>query len=255
MTAAASQSELGVDRGLRAGIPARSLSVVVPAYQEEGRLSGTVEAIHEFLTARGYDAELIVVDDGSRDRTSSLLAGLAHRFPLLRPIRFERNHGKGFAVRAGILAATREAVLFSDADLSTPMTDIDRLWKEYDRGCDVVIASRRAPGARLPGRQPLHRRGMGRVFNVLVSLLGVRGFQDTQCGFKLFRTVMARQIFRRVITQGFAFDVEVLLRARERGCRIAEVGVTWTDRPGSKVSALRDSTRMVLEILRMRRLI
>jgi dolichyl-phosphate beta-glucosyltransferase len=231
----------------------RSLSVVIPAYNEEARLPRTVERIHEFLVHRSYDAELLVVDDGSRDRTLSVARDLSRSLPLLRVITHPTNHGKGFAVRSGILAATRDAVLFSDADLSTPIEDIDLLWPWHDRGYDIVIASRRGDeGSKIGIPQPAYRRGMGKVFNLLVSMFGIRGFHDTQCGFKLFRREPARRVFSTLRTQGFAFDVEVLLRARRLGYRTREVLVRWDDQPGSHVDPVRDSARMLLEVLRMR---
>jgi dolichyl-phosphate beta-glucosyltransferase len=233
----------------------RSLSVVIPAFNEERRLPKTVGEIDAFLRERGYDAEIVVVDDGSRDATYEKARSLCETIPSLRVLTFPRNHGKGFAVKAGMLAATRSAVLFSDADHSTPISDIDRLWEPYDRGCDIVIASRHLAQSEILVRQPAHRRFIGRSFNMIVSLFAVRGIRDTQCGFKLFRQETARRIFSRLRTDGFAFDVEILIRARQQGLRIAEVPVRWVDSPGSRVHPLRDSSRMFVEILRMRGLV
>ena len=233
----------------------RSLSVVIPCFNEEARLPRTVREIAAFLAARGHDAEIIVVDDGSRDRTREAARALEASCPFVRVVGFPRNHGKGFAVRAGFLAATKDAVLFSDADLSTPIQELDGMWPWMDRGCDVVIGSRRLSGARLEVPQPLHRRGMGRAFNLIVSTLAVRGFQDTQCGFKLFRRAALEPVFRGLKTQGFAFDVELLLLARRRGLRIREVPVRWINSPDSRVRAVRDSALMLREILRMRGLL
>jgi dolichyl-phosphate beta-glucosyltransferase len=230
----------------------RSLSIVIPAYNEERRLPGTLERIRAHVGGPGYDAEIIVVDDGSRDGTLKTVRKLRDSMPFLRDVSYGANRGKGYAVRAGVAAATKDAILFSDADLSTPIEDLEKLWGWYGRGWDVVIASRALPGSLREKRQPLYRELMGDVFRWLVSLLVVRGFRDTQCGFKLFRASAARRIFERVRTDGFAFDVEVLMRARELGYRTAEVPVVWRDSPASRVRPVRDSARMLLDLLRMR---
>ncbi len=229
----------------------RSLSVVIPAYNEEGRLPGTLAAIHAFLIGQRYDAELIVVDDGSRDRTREVVADLQSRLPLVRLLSHSKNTGKGFAVFAGIKVATRETILFCDADLSTPIEEVNRLWAELDSGFDIAIGSRRRRDSIIPLAQPLHRRIAGHVFSGLVSLLCVRGIKDTQCGFKLFRAASIRKVLPRLRTTGFAFDVELLMLARRLGLRIAEVGVRWSDAPGSKVRPLIDGARMLSQLLKM----
>ena len=235
--------------------PRRSLSVVIPAYNEEQRLPRTLREIHAFLVERDYDAEILVVDDGSRDATLERTRELARSLPLLRVLTYGANRGKGFAVRTGVLAASKKAVLFCDADHSTPIGDIDHLWREYDGGADVVIASRHLERSRIMVRQPAYRRVLGRGFNFIVSLFAVRGIHDTQCGFKLFRADAARQIFDGLRTKGFAFDVEALMRARRFRRRVAEVPVRWINAPDSRVRAVRDSWRMFVEILRMRGLL
>jgi len=233
----------------------RSLSVVIPAFNEEARLPETLPRIHAFLVERGYDAEIIVVDDGSRDRTSERVNALRSSLPMVRLRTHARNTGKDFAVLAGVREATRDALLFTDADLSTPIEDVERLWKDYDRGFDVVIGSRRHPDSVIPIAQPAHRRIMGHVFSGMVSLLCLRGIRDTQCGFKLFRTEVLRRIAPRLRTQGFAFDVEILMRAREMGFPIAEVGVRWSDDRRSRIRPIQDSSRMLVQLLRMKGLI
>jgi len=232
--------------------PRRSLSVVIPVYRERERLAPTVRAIQRFLTGGPYDGEIVVVDDGSADGTFDVAQALKSECPDLRILTFPVNHGKGFAVREGVLASSREVVLFTDADLSTPIEDVDRLWPSLDAGCDVVIASRHLPGSRELVRQSWRRRVMGRIFNGLLWLLGVRGFHDTQCGFKLFRRDAARRLFEPLQTIGFAFDVEILLQARKLGLRIEEVPVRWTEGTGSHVRPVRDSLKMAREVLRMR---
>jgi dolichyl-phosphate beta-glucosyltransferase len=234
----------------------RSVSVVIPAFDEEARLPHSIRRIHAFLSERAYDAEIIVIDDGSRDGTSAalrqLLAALPE-LPALNVVRFETNTGKGFAVREGVLRAGRPAVLFSDADLSVPIEDLELLWPAYDQGCDVVIGSRRRQGSRVESPQPPLRRFTGRAFQMLTSLLAVRGFHDTQCGFKLFTLHAARVLFGELRTMGFTFDVDVLQNARRRGYRIAEVGVRWRDAQGSRIAPLRDSLGMIRELWELSR--
>jgi dolichyl-phosphate beta-glucosyltransferase len=230
-------------------LKARSLSVIIPAFNEERRLPSTISRIHEFLVHRRYDSEIIVVDDGSNDGTSERVATLQASLPLLRLRRHRHNSGKGFAVLAGMRLATREAILFSDADLSTPIEDIERLWASYDSGSDVVIGSRRREDSEIRTPQPRHRRIMGSIFTRMVSLMGLRGLRDTQCGFKLFRAGAIQRVIPMVHTKGFAFDVELLLRARSLGLRIAEVGVRWNDAPGSRVRAVKDGIGMFVQLL------
>ena len=229
----------------------RSLSVVVPAYNEEVRLPPSLLRIHSFLVDRGYDAEVLVVDDGSRDGTLARVEELRASLPLLRVLSYPTNRGKGFAVKTGVLAATRGTILVTDADLSTPMDNIDRLWSWYDRGYPVVIGSRGLAQSELVVRQRLLRESMGKTFNFIISMLGVRGLRDTQCGFKVFSAEAARILFGDLLTPGFAFDVEVLIRARLAGMKIAEVPVQWLNSPASKVRIVRDSLRMLLDVLRL----
>jgi dolichyl-phosphate beta-glucosyltransferase len=233
----------------------RSLSIVIPAYNEERRLPETIRRVSDYVAREGFDAEILVVDDGSRDRTQEVATALVGSCPRLRVLGYRQNQGKGFAVRTGFLAATREAVLISDADLSTPIEEINRLWTWFEWGEDVIIGSRRLAGSQLEIPQPAYRRGMGFAFSLIVSTLAVRGFQDTQCGFKLFRRKSAQEVFERLRTRGFAFDVELLLRARRHGLRVREVPVRWLNSPDSRVRPVRDSARMLREILRMKGLL
>lgn len=230
----------------------RSLSVVIPAYNEEARLAQTVLETDAFLRDQGYEAEIIIVDDGSIDHTRQVSEDLQRRVPGLRVIGYDRNRGKGFAVKTGFLAARRDAVLFSDADHSTHISQLNRLWPWYDRGYAIVIGSRALKDSSIVVRQPLSRRIMGRTFNMILATLGLRGIRDSQCGFKLFRKDSSGILFRRLKTEGFAFDVELLLRARDAGLRIAEVGVRWENSPASHVHALRDPLKMLLDVCRMR---
>jgi dolichyl-phosphate beta-glucosyltransferase len=231
----------------------RSLSVIIPAYNEEARLVSTVRDAHAFLIAQDYDAEILVVNDGSRDGTLGVATALERSLALLRVLTYPTNRGKGYAVRTGVLAARRSAILFSDADQSTPIDQIEQLWPWYDQGHDIVMCSRHLFESKHLVQQSIHRQLMGKAFHAVISLVGAGGFCDTQCGFKLFRAKVAKRIFKDLHTMGFAFDVEILIRAREMGYRIAEVPVIWKDKPGSHIRPVLDTVRMLEEVLTMRR--
>jgi glycosyltransferase involved in cell wall biosynthesis len=226
-----------------------SLTVVVPAYQEEARIGPTVTRIREHLGARDY--ELIVVDDGSRDRTIEVATEAAAGDPRVRVLAQPRNRGKGAAVRAGMLAARGDRVLFSDADLATPIEELAKLEARMDRGADIAIASRALPDSDVRTRQHPGREMMGRTFNVIVRALVLGGIKDTQCGFKLFTRAAAQDVFGRATLDGFAFDVEVLLLARGRW-RIDEVPVVWHHVDESKVHPGTDAARMFVDVVRLR---
>jgi dolichyl-phosphate beta-glucosyltransferase len=234
--------------------PSPFLSIVIPAFEEEGRIGASVDKILHYLAGKPFAAEVIVVDDGSADRTSDVARkALEGRVPY-RLIRLDDNRGKGAAVKAGVLASAGRAVLFTDADLSAPIDELDKFLPRLDEGFDVVIGSRAIPGCDIRVPQARPRQAMGRFFNRLVRLFVMKGCQDTQCGFKLFRREAALDLFTRLGTAGFAFDVEVLLLARELGYRIAEVPVVWCDSRPSRVRMVRGSWRMLRELLAIRRL-
>lgn len=228
------------------------LSVVIPAYCEADRLPVSLPAIRAYLEAQPHSWEILVVDDGSTDDTSAvakrLLEGSDHQV-----LRNEPNAGKGASIRRGMLASRGAHVLFSDADLSTPIEELDKFWPLLAQGADVVIGSRALPDSDLLVRQVWYRELMGRTFNVMVQALLLRGIHDTQCGFKLFTRRAVDFIFPLQTMSGFAFDVEVLALAREGGFAIAEVPVRWLNSPASKVSAVKDSARMFCDVLRLRR--
>ena len=230
------------------------LSIVIPAYNEERRIGASLEKVRAYLASKPFAAEVIVVDDGSTDRTSAVARETLPAGPPLRTIRLESNQGKGYAVRTGVLASTGETVLFTDADLSTPIEELDKFLTRLEEGFDVVIGSRAVPGCDIRVRQARPREAMGKFFNRLVRLFVMKGCPDTQCGFKVFRRKAALDLFSRLETKGFAFDVEVLLLARKRGYRIAEVPVVWCDSPPSRVRLVKSSWQMLRELLRIRRL-
>jgi dolichyl-phosphate beta-glucosyltransferase len=228
------------------------LSVVIPAYNEEARLEPTLREAAAYLRARGIRAELAVVDDGSRDRTGPLVLRLAEELDEVRLIRLPANRGKGYAVRTGVVNARGRAVLFADADGATPIAELARLEAALEAGADAAIGSRALAGEGTRVRARLHRRLIGRAFHLLASSLAVRGYHDTQCGFKLFRAATAHDLFSRMRMDGFSFDVELLLMARRRGYRVDEVPVSWTHIPGSRVSLVRDSARMAADLFVIR---
>jgi dolichyl-phosphate beta-glucosyltransferase len=226
-------------------------SVVFPCFNEELRILPTLDRAVDFLNGRS-DWEIVVVDDGSRDRTSEVVRSSFSNVPSVRVVRFETNHGKGFAVREGVFASRGELALFSDADLSTPIEELAKLEAKAAEGFDVVVASRVAAGARILTAQPARRRLSGLVFRSLVRALGLSSLHDTQCGFKLLRRATVEPILRSIETEGFAFDVELLARAERAGLRVVEVPVDWRDSTGSKVRLFPDALRMATDLVRMR---
>jgi dolichyl-phosphate beta-glucosyltransferase len=226
--------------------------VVIPAYNEEERLGETLEKVRAHLEGQERSFEIIVVDDGSADRTSEIavemLQGCEHRV-----LRNEPNAGKGASIKRGMLGSRGLHALFTDADLSTPIEEIDKLWKAIEGGADIAIGSRAVAGSVLAVRQPFHREMMGRTFNLIVRALVLPGFKDTQCGFKLFSRHAIESIFPLQSRDGFSFDVELLALGRAMGYRIAEVGVVWENSPASRVSPIRDSAEMFMDLLRLRR--
>jgi dolichyl-phosphate beta-glucosyltransferase len=228
------------------------LSVVIPAWNEAARLPAYLDRVLAFLDARAQPYEVIVVDDGSVDGTAALVREAMAAHPPLRLHVLAENRGKGHAVRIGMGLAGGSLRLMTDADGATPIVELARLEAAVQAGADVAVGSRALADPGVTVRARLHRRLAGGLFNWLVRVVGMRGVADTQCGFKLFRGAVAEDLFGRVSTDGFGFDVEVLLWAQARGYRIAEVPVNWADQSGSKVGVLRDGPRMLLEILRAR---
>jgi len=226
------------------------LSIVIPARNEAQRLPSTLEKVERYLGGRRMEWELLVVDNGSRDETPRLVEDLARKNPRVKLIR-EPRPGKGAAVKAGMLAAQGEAVIFSDADLSCPIEEEGKLREALAKGYDIAIASRRLPESQV--EKTLKRRIMSALFNWIVQLLALPGIRDSQCGFKAFRREAARRVFGASRVDGFAFDVEILFLALRSGGRIVEVPVRWSQSEGTRVHALRDAVRMVRDILRFRR--
>ena len=234
---------------------APKLSIVIPAYNEAARLGGTIHTVVEYLNEYAPDAELIIVDDGSNDDTA-LIAGrtLAGAGSVnVNVIRTDRNRGKGHAVRSGLLAARADIALFSDADLSTPITEAPKLVDLIERGeCDLAFGSRALDRSLIGVHQPWQREQGGRVFNLIVRAATGLPFWDTQCGFKAFRMEVCRPIIEAATVDRFAFDVELLYVARLAGLRLQEIPVRWDHDAGSKIDLLSDSFRMVSQVLSIR---
>ncbi len=230
------------------------LSIVIPAYNEASRIEPTIRDIVAYCRQGQRVFELLLIDDGSRDDTSSIGRRLAEEFSELKLIRLAANQGKGFAVRTGVLNAIGRVVLFADADGSTPISEIERLESALEAGADVAVGSRQRRAAGVQVKAKLHRRLIGRTFHFLVESLANPGVKDTQCGFKLFRSEVSHDLFSRMRMNGFSFDVEVLVMARRRGYRVAEVPVNWTHQPGSKVRLAVDSFQMAADLFRIRAL-
>jgi dolichyl-phosphate beta-glucosyltransferase len=226
------------------------LSVVIPAYNEAERIHRSLTIVCEWAKARPQEVEVIVVDDGSTDSTVDVVGAF---LPHVRLIRNGTNRGKGYSVAHGVRESRGESVLFSDADLSTPITEYELLAKALVNA-DIAIGSRGMKQSNIERRQPFYRQSMGRTFNRIVQLLTLRGIQDTQCGFKLFRGDIARQLFSEITISGFAFDVEVLYLAQQKGFRVVEVPVTWVNDERTHVHAIYDSYRMLRDVIRIRRL-
>lgn len=230
-------------------MPPPELSVVIPAYNEARRVGPTLDRVLEHLEGRGLAFEVLVVDDGSTDGTVRAVQEYLGRNVWL--LELTTNRGKGAALRHGVVASRGQRVLLCDADLSTPIEELDRLEPHLEEA-EIVLGSRGAEGARVEERQPLYRELMGKTFNLIIRLLGFGGFRDTQCGFKLLRGEVARELFPELTVDRFAYDVELVVDAQRRGYRVVEVGVEWHDSPTSRVRPVRDSWRMLTDVVKLR---
>jgi dolichyl-phosphate beta-glucosyltransferase len=229
------------------------LSIIIPAFNEERRLPKTLQRIHSFLVMRKLEAEVIVVDDGSTDSTASMVEELARQYPELRLLSNRKNRGKGFSVRHGMLEARGEIALFTDADLSTPIEEADKLLVALDHGnYDAAIGSRALNRGLIEVHQSRVRELAGMFFNHMVHWITGVPFVDTQCGFKAFRTERASIVFRQQRIHDFGFDPEVLYLAHRHGLRVAEIPVRWAHDPATKVSVFTDSVRMLTDLLVIR---
>ena len=224
----------------------------MPAYNEESRLPKTLERLQEYLSAQPYSWTVVVVSDGSKDTTVDVVTRFGQQWPNFSVIDSQPNRGKGYAVRRGMLDVDAEYLLLSDADLAAPIEEIEKLWPSMHEETAVAIGSRPLKDSRLEIRQPWYREMAGRTFNKVVQLLAIRGIQDTQCGFKLFTRKSAREIFSRCEMDGFSYDFEALMIARDLNFPIHEVPIRWAHQEGSKVNLVRDGMRMLVDLVRLR---
>ncbi len=227
------------------------LSIVIPAHNEEHRLPQTLEKIADFLAIQPYEAEVLIVENGSQDDTLVIAQRYAEMYPNIHALHLATS-GKGLAVREGMLKASGEYRFICDADLSMPIEEVNKFLPPVLSGFDVAIASREAPGA-VRYDEPAYRHLIGRIFNTLVRLVALPGLQDTQCGFKCFSAKVAEEVFKLQTFEGWSFDVEVLYIAREHGYTILEVPIHWYYIAGSRVKLFRDSWHMAVDILTIRR--
>ena len=226
------------------------LSIVIPAHNEEHRLPPSLQKIHDFLETQAFEAEVIVVENGSTDHTVEVAETFARDHPYVRVIEADVR-GKGLAVKVGMLAAKGDFRFICDADLSMPIEEIVKFLPPHVNGCDIIIATREGPGANRVG-EPEYRHIMGRINNLLIKLLAVRKFEDTQCGFKMFSRKAAEDLFEVQQMVGIGFDVELLFIAEKRGYKIREVPITWYFDADSRMRLVQDSLHILVEILEIR---
>ena len=227
-------------------------SIVIPAYNEAARISPTLEKVLAHASQQGWPAEIIVVNDGSRDNTAEIVRDWARRNPAVKLVENPGNRGKGYSVRNGMLHAQGDVLLFSDADLSSPIYEAGKLFAALENGADMAIGSRWLNSALQTEKQPLHRQLFGRIFNLLLRIVLNLKRKDTQCGFKAFTRPAADAIFPRQRIERWGFDPELLFLARRLGFRVAEVPVEWAHDERSKINPIKDGIKMFFEMLKVR---
>src|SRR5579863_2066381 len=227
-------------------------SIVIPAYNEETRLGATLDRILAYVRQQGWDAEIIVVNDGSRDKTADLVREFAEKNPIVRLVENPGNRGKGYSVRHGMLKARGDVVVFSDADLSSPIEEMPKLLDAISQGADIAIGSRWLRAELQTQRQSVHRQIFGRVFNLLMRMILGLKFKDTQCGFKAFTRQAAQTILPLQRIERWGFDPEILFLARKFGLRVDEIPVRWGHSGETRIHPVLDGSRMFQEMLRVR---
>lgn len=229
------------------------LSIIIPAYNEERRIHTVLQSIQNYMESQIIDFEVIVVDDGSQDDTTAVVATFRNTFKHLVIISDQTNRGKGYAVRQGMLRARGAYRMFVDADDATHFSDLERFWPELQAGYDIIIGSRYLPASKIHIKQPWLRRMLGRCANMLIQVMAVWGIRDTQCGFKIFRAQSAENIFSRALINGWGFDFEVLAIGQRLGYTIKEVPVSWHHRDDSRVRPLKSAFKTLAELWRIKR--
>jgi glycosyltransferase involved in cell wall biosynthesis len=227
-------------------------SVVIPAYNESDRIRPTLDEIIRHVQEQNWDAEILVVDDGSCDDTAEIVRAYSRDYPQIQLLQNPGNRGKGFSVRNGMLHARGDICLFTDADLSSPISEAEKLFDAIQHGADIAIGSRWLRAELQTERQPLYRQAFGRIFNLLLRLVLGLHFVDTQCGFKAFRREAAQRVFPVQKVERWGFDPEILFLARRRGLRTVEVPVIWAHSEGTRLHPFRDGIRMFGDVIRIR---
>lgn len=227
------------------------VSIIIPAYNEGQRIGGSLESAIEYLNSQDYSYEIVVVDDGSSDNTCEVAASFPENVILLKQ---DKNYGKGAAVRRGMLDSNGLYRVFSDADFSTPIYELPKVLGKLKNGADICIGSRTIEPDLIKEHQPFYREFMGKTFNKIVQILLFKGISDTQCGFKGLSSEAARKIFSEAVIDGFGFDVEILHIAYNKGMTIEQVAVEWYNDERSKVSPIKDSIKMIFEMLKIRKI-
>jgi glycosyltransferase involved in cell wall biosynthesis len=245
-------SEIDDNEGSLTNVAHPALSIVIPAYNECARIEGTLERVMGCIQSRGWDAEVLVIDDGSTDETVAVVQRWMEHHERLHLVKNPGNRGKGYSVRNGLLQSAGDIVMFTDADLSAPMQEAERLIAAIDAGADVAIGSRWLDKQKQIVHQPLYRRFFGRCFNKVTRLVIGLPFRDTQCGFKAFKREAAQTIFRLQTIERWGFDPEILFIAQKLKYRIVEVPVTWGHDERSRMSYLKDGMKMLEEMGQIR---
>lgn len=227
-------------------------SIVIPAYNEQARILATLESVVSCIRQRDWSAEVVVVNDGSRDGTADVVRAFAADAPEVRLLENPGNRGKGYSVRSGLLQAFGEVVMFTDADLSAPIEEAEGLFDAIAEGADIAIGSRWLERTRQTIRQPLYRQFFGRCFNAVTRIVMGLSFADTQCGFKAFTRAAAQTVFQLQTIEGWGFDPEILFIALKRGYRIEEVPVSWAHDERTRISYLKDGFQMLEDIAHVR---
>ncbi|OGL54703.1 MAG: hypothetical protein A3C43_00115, partial [Candidatus Schekmanbacteria bacterium RIFCSPHIGHO2_02_FULL_38_11] len=226
--------------------------VIIPAFNEENRIFKSLDAIDTYLSSKNLRYEIIVVDDGSNDNTPSIVKAFCKTHARAFYTTYGKNMGKGYAVRQGVNISKGYFVLFSDADLSTPIEEIEKLIKAIKSGYDISIGSRALSDSEIIISQPFYRKTIGKIFNILVRLLIFGGIKDTQCGFKCFTGTAVKKIFSKCRINGFSFDVEALFIGKKLGFKIMDIPIQWINSPESRVHPIKHSLAMIKELLQIR---